>query len=270
MKTSFYDRASSMLLALLILGGAGVAIMFGLWLSSQVLARPTAVPVTLVPRGDGAGVEDTDEIDPNVIEPGLEFEKNEPTLLDALEAVVNIVSKNSTVFSDTSPMDDSLLAPGGKQGDGRTRGEGLGLAGRVRRWEFNFDRAVNVNEYAAMLDSFGIELGVLRPGGRVIYISQLAADKPRVREGASSEEKRYYMTWLKGDRENADRELLDKAGVDHQGRFILKFLPIPLEEELYAMEKDRAKEREPEIKSSFFRVIQEGGKYKFYLYRQVF
>ncbi len=266
MKTTFHERASSMLIALLILGAVIVAVMFGLWLSAQVFARPTAVPVTLVPRGDGAGDENADESDPNVLEPGLEFEQNEPTLLDALESVVDIVSKNSTIFSETAPADDLILLPGGKQGDGRVRGEGIGQAGRGRRWEFNFDRAVGVNEYATMLDS----LGILLPGGKVIYVSQLSADQPRVREGASEEENRYYMTWLKGDRENADRELLEKAGVDHQGRIILKFLPLPLEAELAEMERSRAGAREPEVKGSFFRVSQEDGKYKFYLYRQAF
>ena len=270
MKTTFYDRFSSMLIALLILGGVTVAIMFGLWLSAQVLARPTAVPVSLVPRGDGAGMDDADEVDPNVLEPGMEFEKDEPTLLNMLETVENIVSKNSAVFSDTSPMDDSLLLPGGKQGDGRTKGHGPGLAGRIRRWEFNFDRVMTVDEYATMLDSFGIELGVLRPGGKVVYVSRLSEETPLVREGVSAEENRYYTTWIDGDRENADRELLDKAGVDHRGRIILKFLPPQLEAELAAMEKAKAGDREPNIKGSYFRVVREDGKYKFFLYNMVF
>ncbi len=171
MKTTFYERTTSMLIALLLLGGAVVAIMLGLWLSAQVLARPVAVPVTLVPRGDGAGDEAAEE-DPNVLEPGPEFVQEESTMLEPLETVVDIVSKNAAIFSETAPMDDSLLA-GGKSGDGRTRGKGLGLAGPVRRWEFNFDRAVGVAEYAKMLDFFGIELGVLQPGGKVIYVAQL-------------------------------------------------------------------------------------------------
>ncbi len=270
LKTSFHDRVYAMLIALLILGGAFVAMLFGLWLSSQVFARPRAVSVELVPRGDGAGTDVADQVDPDVLAPGSEFEQDEATLLETMESVMDIVSKNSALFSDASPVDDALLMPGGKQGDGRTRGEGLGQAGRIRRWEFNFERAISVNEYAAMLDFFGIELGILRPGGTVVYASKLAAARPVVREGASAEEQRYYMTWLKGDRENADRELLEKAGVDHQGRFILKFLPRQLEAELEEMEKTRAGNREQEIKSSFFRVSQEGGQYKFYLYRQVF
>lgn len=270
MKISFYDRFSSMLIALLILGGVAVAVMFGLWLSAQVFARPMAVPVSLIPRGEGAGMDDAEQVDPNVLDPGEEFEQNEPSFLDVLEAVENIVSKNSAVFSDTSPMDDSLLLPGGKQGDGRTKGHGVGLPGRVRRWEFNFDRSVTIDEYAKMLDSLEIELGVLRPGGKVLYASRLSESIPAVREGVSAEENRYYTTWLKGDRENADRELLDKAGVEHHGRLILKFLPRQLEAELELMEKTKAGKREPEIRSSFFRVIREDGKYKFFLYNQVF
>ncbi len=271
MRTTFHDKVSSLLIALLILGGVVVAVMFGLWLSAQVFAKPRAVAVALVPQGDGSGMEDVEEFDANVLTPSSEFVQEETTLLEDLEAVVDLVAKNPAIFSESALMDDSLLLPGGKSGDGRTRGDGIGQAGRKRRWEFNFEQAVGVDEYARMLDSFGIELGILQEGGKVIYVSQLATDRPRVREGASVEEKRYYMTWLKGDREMADRELLDKAGVDHQGRFVLKFLPFPLEAELEAMEKSRAGVREQALKGSFFRVIQEEeGNYKFYLYHQVF
>lgn len=259
-----------MLIALLILGGAIVVILLGLWLSAQALARPSAVPVTLVPRGDGAGISDTEQYDPNVAEPGMDFDRDEPSFLDTMETVVDIVSQRSAVFSDISPMSDELLTPGGKLGDGRTRGEGIGVAGRVRRWEFSFGKGMTTADYATMLDFFGIELGVLQPGGKILYVSRLSENRPRIREGVSAGEQRYYLTWLKGDTENADRELLDKAGVEHRGRLVIKFLPKALEADLEAQERDFAKEREPNIKVSFYRLTREGAAYRFQLYNQLY
>lgn len=270
MKTRIYDRVASLLIALLLLIGSLVAIMFVLWLSSQILAQPRAVPVTLVPRGDGAGISDTETHDPNVIEPGLEFEDDEPTFLESLESVDNIISDNAALFSEPSPQDDSLLTPGGKIGDGRTKGDGVGLAGRVRRWEIRFDQGITIDQYAKMLDYFKIELGVLKPGGKVVYVSRLSDAKPTVREGDSIAEQRYYLTWLKSGTDDADGMLLDKAGVARQGRLIIKFLPPDLEARLEKMEADYAKNRLSNVKASFFRVQPNGNDYRFNLYYQVY
>lgn len=270
MKTQLYDRVASLLIALLILIGSLVAIMFVLWLSAQLLARPRAVPVTFVPMGDGAGISDSEAYDPNVLEPGLEFEDDEPTFLESLESVDNVIADNAALFSEPSPQDDSLLTPGGKIGDGRTRGDGVGLAGRSRRWEIRFDQGLTVEQYAQMLDYFKIELGVLKPGGKIVYVSRLSQPKPAVREGDSVTEKRYYLTWLKAGTDDSDGMLLDKAGVARQGRLIIKFLPPDLEAQLEGMEADYAKNRLPEVKASFFRVLPDGGGYRFNLYYQVY
>ncbi len=270
MKTTLYDRVASFLVALLILLGGGVGILFALWLTAQAMARPTAVPVEMLDIGEGAGTDAADEYDPDVLRPGLEFEEEEPTLLESLETVVNIVAKNESVFSESAPSEDMLLVPGGRRGDGRTKGEGTGLAGPPRRWQVHFGSGMTVKEYAAMLDSFGIELGVLKPGGKIDCVSRLSAPKPRVRELNSGEEKRYYLTQIKGETEAADREILDVAGVDHTGRLILKLLPPELEAELQRLEAAFAKGRDRPVKASFFRVIQEGQKYRFEIYNQVF
>lgn len=266
MKINLYDKTASMLIALLILGGGGVAVLLGLWLSGQVFGRPTAVPVSLVPVGDGAGTSEDDPFDPNVLEPGMEFETDEPSILESLESVIDVISDRADLYSDVAPGDD-LLTPGARRGDGRTKGSGTGLAGQARRWEVRFEQGTT-DQYAAMLDFFGIELGVLMPGGKVRCVSRLSSDRPVVREIDSSDEKRYYLTRLKGDTENADRELLAKANVPSEGRLILKLLPPELERELAEMERRRAGDRV--VKGSFYRVVPDGTKYRFDLYYQVY
>ena len=271
MKTTFYDRVSSMLIALLILGGVAVSLLFGLWMTSKVFRRSIAVPVTLVPVGDGAGTGDGDAFDPNVTDPGGPFERDEPTLQESFAGIVSIVATKAAVFSEVSPFDDALLASGGKRGDGRTKGEGIGKAGgRPRRWEFLFEKGITVPEYARMLDRSGIELGILQTGGKVVYVSNLAAAKPTVREGETADEKRYYLTWTKSDTDAADRELLEKAGVSNEGRPILKFLPPALESELETMERKKAGTRANDIRMTSFGVKRQGDTFRFFVLDQAF
>jgi len=270
MKATHYDRFSSMLIALLMLGGIAVLILFTLWLSTQVFRRPLAVPVSLVPAGDGAGFDDADVFDPNVIELGDPLDRDEETLQESFESIISIVAMNDAVFSDISPFDDSLLTAGGKRGDGRTKGDGIGrTGGRQRRWEFHFERGITVSEYAKMLDFFNIELGVLRPGGKVICVSNLAAPQPTVREGATVDEKRYYLTWAKSSADVADRELLEKAGITPSGP-ILKFITPESETQLDTMERDKAGQRYDNIRLTSFGVKRQGNAHRFVVLDQIY
>ena len=271
MKATTYDKVASMLISLLILGGVVVLILFGLWLSSQIFRRPLAVPVSLVPVGDGAGFGDGDAFDPNVVDPGDLFEQDEQTLQDSFESVASIIAAQVAVFSDVSPFDEALLTSGGKRGDGRTQGEGFGKAGgRQRRWEFVFERGITVPQYARMLDLLGIELGVLAPGGAVIYASNLAAVQPTVREGATIDEKRYYLTWAKSDTDAADRELLEKAGIPDRGGPVLKFLSPTLELALEKQEREKAGSRADDVRITSFGVKRQGDAPRFFVLDQTY
>jgi len=270
MKATLYDRVSSMLIALLMLGGIAVLILFGLWLSTQIFRRPLAVPVSLVPAGDGVGFDDADVFNPNVIEPGDPMDRDEETLQESFESIVSIVATNEAVFSDISPFDDSLLTGGGKRGDGRTKGDGIGrTGGRQRRWEFHFEKGITVPEYARMLDFFHIELGVLRPGGKVVCVSNLAALQPTVWEGETVDEKRYYLTWTKSAADAADRELLEKAGIAPGGP-ILKFITPELETQLDTLERDKAGQRYGEVRLTSFGVKRQGNAPQFVVLDQAY
>ena len=270
MKATTYDRVSSMLITLLMLGGVTVLILLGLWLSSQVFRRPLAVPVALVPVGDGAGFDNADAFDPNVVDLGDPIDSDEQTLQESFESVVSIVATNEAVFSDISPFDDSLLTTGGKRGDGRTKGTGFGrTGGRQRRWDFVFEKGMTVLEYAKMLDFFNIELGVLRPGGKVVYVSNLAAAQPTVREGPTVDEKRYYLTWAKAATDSADRELLDKVGISNDGP-ILKFITPDLELQLDTMEQQKAGQQYNDVWLTSFGVKRHGNTPQFVVLDQTY
>ena len=96
-----------------------------------------------------------------------------------------------------------------------------------------------LDAYAKQLDFFKIELGILQPDNKIIYAYNLAKPKPdsRVVSNPALNEKRYYLTWRTGEMQQADRDLLAKAGVEVGDRLILKFLPKEVELELMGLEK---------------------------------
>ena len=105
------------------------------------------------------------------------------------------------------------------------RGTGRGRKGISRNWEMQFAKGNTLNVYAKQLDFFKIELGIRRPGNKIEYASNLASRRPKKRVGSTDQEKRYYLTWRRGNLQEADRELLNKAGIDPGRSPIFKFLP---------------------------------------------
>jgi len=254
-------------LSLLILIGAAALVLLGVWLTSSLLRSTPPVAVQLY--DEGTGVSDNAAFDPDVINPGEQVDTEEMTLLDALQ-IVDTLAANASMFADPASMDENILLPGGTQGDGRTKGDGDGR-GR-RHWEFVFPNRITAAEYARQLDYFGIELAVLQPGGRVVYVSRLSLKAPTVRQGTSEAEKRYYLTWLKGELQTVEREILTRAGVDHDGKLILKFLPPPLETHLAEMEAAKAGDQRHLVRATHFGIrpqTRRTGEYEFFVMNQI-
>ncbi len=269
MTTSSYEKTASFVITLLILIGLVTVILFGIWLTASLL-RGQPQPVAVQLYDEGTGVNDNAEFDPDVITPGADIETDEMTLQQALQ-IVDTVSANASIFADPAPLDETVLLPGGTKGDGRTKGDGDGRG--KRHWEFVFPTGITAAEYARQLDYFNIELGVLQPGGKVAYASKLSANKPSVRYGASEAEKRFYLTWLKGDLQAVEREILTKAGIDHEGKLILKFLPPALEMQLAEMEIAKAGNQKEKVRATYYGIRSKSkgksGEYEFYVLNQV-
>ena len=86
------------------------------------------------------------------------------------------------------------------------------------------------------------------------------------REGPRDKEARYRFTWLQGSLEQADRDLLGRAGIDVGRNIIFKFLPNDLYQKLAAMEKQRAGGKKP--RTTVFGIRSAGSGYEFYIMRQ--
>lgn len=229
-----------MLLALLLLIGATTAMLLVTWLTMQIFVKQVAVPVQLeeVGTGDGnPGGGSNEELEP----PPPEEVNFEPPVEDPMTLVDNVIASRSSV------LDDFTWEPQQQTGKGKGRGRGIGdgvgdgTGGRPRHWEVQFPPGNTLAQYARQLDYFRIELGLLAQG-KVTYALNFSKNKPDTRTGPADAEKRYYLTWRRGrdQLQEADRDLLTRAGIDAQGKMILKFIPQDLEVQLATLEKQRA------------------------------
>ena len=271
MKDDYYDRFASLLSSLLIFASISTVILLGLWLSTGLPKKKTSAAVQLQQFGDLGGLGDEWRFDSNVVTPGFEVEFDEPTFADAVEQVADMISTQTTLFTNSAQRSDSVLTIGQTQGDGSAPGQGAGRLGQHRHWEVQFHDQRSLQTYAQQLDYFQIELAVLQPGGNVMYFSRLADPTPGIRQELASIEQRYYLTWLRPELQTADRELIAKTGTTiGEKQIIMKFLPVEVEQLLAKLERDAAGDRLPQLRATYFAIRQTGRDYEFFVTRQSF
>jgi hypothetical protein len=283
MQVSLYDRVSSLLLALLLTSGVVATVLFILWLGKTIGVNQVAVPCEITEVSeDGEGGGDGrpaggSQLDTPSDEPVVGNDKESVDLQQDLQVL------NTTVAAQAVELDDpELVAPArhgsfgsgggiyGGFGDGRGMGHGPGKPGWPRHWEVMFSRAT-LEAYAKQLDFFKIELAVLQPGNKIIYAYNLSKPRPdtRIITNPALNERRYYLTWRTGEMQQADRDLLAKAGIDPEDRLILKFLPKEVELDLMAKERAFNNLTPKDIKKTRFGVQPEGDGFKFYVMEQI-
>ena len=278
LSVSAYDQVASLLIALLIVIGFFVALLFIIWLTSRLLFTQRAIPVELVEysgRGHHAAGFERD-----LEEPGLEEleEMVEPSLEVTLEAVTDLVSSQAAAF-DMIETAAEATGSGTGMGDSRPPGPmGEGADDVVppwERWEIRF-ATTGVDAYARQLDFFKIELGAAGGGSPVVeYASNLAAARPTVRTGKPEDEDRLYMTYRNMDSQLAafDRQLLSKAGIKTDRRLVLQFYSKELERQLMTLEASTpaAQGRKPqEYQKTIFGVRTARSGFEFYVVDQFF
>jgi hypothetical protein len=203
---------------------------------------------------------------------GLESDIEEPMLEETLAVVADVVANNAAVLDNPMLTSQLETGRGGSTGRGGLlgRGEGSGSGtGRGRHWEIRFAETSRA-AYAAQLDYFKIELGVLKSGGRVEYAWNLSKSRPDSRSGTSEQESRYYLTWTSGEMEQYDRQLLGLAGIEIQGGLIMKFLPPEVESALIQLERAKAGSDADEVRATYFGIKREGNGYAFYVIDQAY
>jgi hypothetical protein len=284
LKVSRYDRASSMLLALLVTVGAAAALLFVVWLSGKMSDPPGQyVGPKLVPPpregGDGRESGGT-QVDTPSEEHVAGKDDKTTTAQEDFEALNTAVTSKAVVMDDLDIPAEKRHGSKGT-GGGTGGGDGPGSGGRElplepppkaeppRNWQVTF-ASNTLAAYAKQLDFFKIELGILQPDNKIVYLYNLSKSKPdtRVVIDPAANEKRYYLTWRTGEMQQADRELFNRAGIDAGGFVILKFLPKEAENALVKLEQAYAGAAPKRIKLTRFGVQPDGDGFKFYVIEQ--
>ncbi len=270
-----FENVASAILALLILFGTSVFVLFIIWISNQVFAKPVANPVLFEEVGGGRPdgvVGESMQLDgPDSEEIGRETNLVIPEMEQTLAKVSSVIAARVTDLGGPE-LTDPIASGGGKlQGDGRQVGYGFGDGPpgvpRFKRWEIYFSEGGTLEEYAKQLDSFKIELAVVG-GDQVTYLTNLASKTPTIRVGKGDQEKRLYMSWRQGNLKQADQQLLDRASVTSAGKLIVQFYPPDIETQLAQLELAFANRKPGEIRRTRFGLRPQGAGYQFYVIDQ--
>lgn len=237
LRTQKVDVVASLLMSSFLITGSLVFVLFVIWFTSTYKWETGGIQVEeerVAGRGDHAEGFARD-IEP----PGAEEADflTEPSLAESLEAVTEAVTSVAATM-DNVDTDSIASSVGSGRGDSRPPGplgEGEDIVSRFERWELKF-LSKDMKTYAAQLDNYKIELGCIGKAKLVDYAFGFTGS-PQKRSGKGSEDKRLYFMWRQeGPLVAFDRQLLSQAGVQTQGRQLLKFIPKELEDRLYQTE----------------------------------
>jgi hypothetical protein len=274
LKPSVYDRASSWLIASLILVGVLNAALLAMWYSATFEAKHSQVPPIDIPKIRAVNFDFSSGprmmAQPELGE--LTDIKADPTLnRDSLKFIEEVVRGISPSIPDmgsieigdgTDPKTNPNRQPGPPDG-------GSGLLPPWERWELRFDSA-RQQRYAAQLDHFGIELGVVGGSPLVDYLRDLSQPDVAMRKGKSSDEKRIYMTWKAGNLAMFDLALVDAAGIPTEQRIILHLLPASLVQQLEDLEASHATQPEEAWLKTVFGLRPRGDGYEWFVVSQTY
>ncbi|MCA9060901.1 MAG: hypothetical protein KDA85_20455 [Planctomycetaceae bacterium] len=278
-KVTRYDLATALLYATLFMVAVTFVMLVAIFLANLIPKKVTQ-PMQIFPAGDGGWEDGEPDATPNVEspedpsdDPSLANDQSDVTeLMEVTDQVVDLadtaaalVEPNSFTDAQDSGNPGSAVGTGGRPWG--TGGGGRGGQKRDNRWFVRFADKSNIKTYAAQLDFFKIELGALFPEEqKVIYLSNLSAARPTVREAVGGEnEKRLFMSWDKAaaERREGDLELFQKAGLDVGQATIVHFYPPETEQMLAQLEADYAGKAPNEIRRTSFDVINRGSGFEF-------
>ena len=245
LRTQKVDLVASLLMALLVIVGMIVFLLFVVWLTETFTWNAGEIVIQeerVAGRGDHAAGFERD-IEP----PGAEEveELTEPTLAETLEAVTDAAS---SVAASLDSIDSNAVASSHGTGRGDNRlpgplGEGDDIVPRFERWELKF-QAKGLRPYASQLDFYGIELACVGGGITTVDYASNLSSNPTSRTGTSKDENKrqrlHFMWRQEGPLKEYDRQLLSQAGVRTAGRVLLKFIPKELEGALAQIEMRHA------------------------------
>jgi len=193
-------------------------------------------------------------------------------LSQRLAAIAAAATDRAAVLDDPALSRAKLLGGARLAAESRTAAaDAAGIASLPERaWEVKFPRGNTLPVYAHILDYFGIELGVLQTDGTIVYAAALSKAKPDIHTGPASRERRYYLTWSRGNLEDADRQLLTHSGVDSRDKVVLKFHRPEMEALLAEMERSYAGSQANRIEKTRFGIRRNQDGYDIFVLEQTY
>ncbi|WP_437228580.1 hypothetical protein SH661x_000977 [Planctomicrobium sp. SH661] len=297
MKVNAHDRVSAGMMSIVFGLVVGVICVLAWWAS----LRPAKTEEFLVPMEmvEGRGGSPDGELGESLLIESPEDPNDNPSQTETNVDDVVLDEVVSTIESQAGPAGAEISGPGTREvtanasmstglgvatgrpgsshGTGNRRGLGTGPGpggggiSSEERWFIRYSDEASLDEYARQLDYFGVELGALLPGGKLVYLRNLSQPAPTVVETTSGkDEKRLYMTWQGGSRKQADMKLFQKVGIDVANAVMFHFYPKLTEQLLLKTEFDYAHRREVEIRRTYFSIEKSGNDYRFVVTRQTY
>ena len=248
-----------------------------LWLANRKIKVENDVPISIVQLGgdENGAPDETLKVD------SPEDPTDDPSLVDAPEletqveqTIENVVELSDSAAQQVQPQTDMAPESGGKlgskEGTGRRPlGSGPGEGGRPAylRWFIRFSEKGTLDVYAAQLDNFGIELGLLKDR-KIEILSDMIQTPAKHRTLLSGKEKakQMYFTWAGGGRKQADVRMFQvKAKIDARSGIIMHFYPESTVLQLLDLEKKASKKPVQQIKRTYFVVRKKGNGYVFFV-----
>jgi len=283
-ETSF-DRVSSALMALVVGLGILVGFLALLYLTNRGYASKVAAPVEIIEvYGGGGGQPDgvegsTEQIDVSDAE-AAEFASNneldpnefeEPSVQETPSAMLDAMMEATEEFADLpEEMPTGSATATGKRasklGTGAAAygfGPGDGGVPREQRWSIVYNPGQTVDEYARLLDYYGIEMATIIDG-QMHYARNFSSGSPEVRVTTRGNDDRLYFLWQGSGRRSSDIEVLRRAGIE-VGRSspIFQFFPPEVEQNLVRLEQAFQGRQPAEIRTTTFTVEQLGRRFAF-------
>lgn len=270
MRTTRFDLTSGFFLTLILFLGVVVSGMFLLWTlnrwaSQSEIRHSPPVPTSFVAAG-ARGVENDFAVPSD----------REVRKLTGTSVSESLVAVNAAVESAAASL-DKLSEPtrpnsrGGRLGPDALTGNPdpeANVIPRFDRWQLNF-AASDQASYAAQLDFFNMELGVLGGGVEGIDLVSRLSSQPVARQvDDTAREKRLYFMWTAPNRlRDFEYAMLEQAGVNRVDRTVIRFIPESLEQLLAVAELEFARaaghDSVAEIAKTVFASVPDGDGFAF-------
>ncbi len=281
LKVTRYDLVTTSLISAVIGLVMAIVSLSVVWMTNRLSQPDYAVPLELLELAGGFEAGSVDETlrldspeqavrDPSLADAPAEDSEIEETLENVIELAEQASNQAQQIFELDA---QNVGRAGSAAGSGRRAlGLGPGESGlpRDQRWFVRFSERGTLQQYARQLDFFGIELGALIGGSKIVYLTQLASEAPVTRSvNSGSGEKRLYMTWQGGSRRQADIELFRQAGIEVGSATIFHFYPPRTEALLAKLERDYRNRPTDQIRRTYYLVHRGGEEFEFVVSRQI-